>query len=226
MNGPHDVGGMHGFGTIVAERNEPPFHEDWEGRVHGMNLALAAIGQHTVDEFRHAIERIPRADYYAASYYEKWLYALERLLVEKGIATPEELAARAAQAADAPERRPDAPRSELADDIHSALTTTRASDPPEADGPPRFAPGDAVRARNLHTKQHLRLPGYAKHRTGEVLAHRGAFLHPLELAHGGERRAVHLYTVGFPAAELWGAAAERADDTITIDLFEDYLEPA
>ena len=28
MNGPHDMGGMHGFGPVVREENEPVFHED------------------------------------------------------------------------------------------------------------------------------------------------------------------------------------------------------
>ncbi len=26
----HDMGGMHGFGPVEAEPNEPVFHEDWE----------------------------------------------------------------------------------------------------------------------------------------------------------------------------------------------------
>ena len=29
----HDMGGMHGFGPVEAEPNEPVFHETWEGRV-------------------------------------------------------------------------------------------------------------------------------------------------------------------------------------------------
>ena len=35
MNGVHDMGGMDGFGKVEVEQNEPPFHEPWEGRVHG-----------------------------------------------------------------------------------------------------------------------------------------------------------------------------------------------
>jgi nitrile hydratase subunit beta len=26
MNGIHDMGGLHGFGTVVIEHNEPVFH--------------------------------------------------------------------------------------------------------------------------------------------------------------------------------------------------------
>ena len=46
------------------------------------------------DEFRHAIERIPPAQYLASSYYERWLAAAETLLVERGVVTREELLAK------------------------------------------------------------------------------------------------------------------------------------
>ena len=39
-----------------------------------------------LDEFRDAIERIPPEEYLAASYYERWLRAIETLLDEKGVA--------------------------------------------------------------------------------------------------------------------------------------------
>ena len=85
MNGPHDMGGMHGFGPIVREENEPVFHEDWERTVVAMQRAIRARGIINIDESRHGIERMPPAEYLAASYYERWLSSLERVLVEKGI---------------------------------------------------------------------------------------------------------------------------------------------
>ena len=33
MNGVHDMGGMQDLGAIEREKNEPVFHEPWEGRV-------------------------------------------------------------------------------------------------------------------------------------------------------------------------------------------------
>ena len=36
MDGVHDMGGMHGFGPVQHEENEPVFHEPWEGRVYAM----------------------------------------------------------------------------------------------------------------------------------------------------------------------------------------------
>ena len=33
VDGAHDLGGMHGFGPVPIEADEPLFHEAWEGRV-------------------------------------------------------------------------------------------------------------------------------------------------------------------------------------------------
>ena len=44
MDGIHDMGGMDGFGTVVAEPNEPPFHEPWEGRVLALQRAMGYAG--------------------------------------------------------------------------------------------------------------------------------------------------------------------------------------
>src|SRR5260370_8990876 len=92
MNGVHDVGGTHGFGPVIREHNEPVFHSEWEKRVFGMTLTAMGRRVCSVDEFRRAIEHMPPAGYLAASYYEKWLHALEALLVEKGVVTAEDLA--------------------------------------------------------------------------------------------------------------------------------------
>jgi nitrile hydratase beta subunit len=96
MNGIHDLGGMHGLGSIRPEPDEPVFHEDWERRVFGLSFAG---GHFNVDEFRHAIERMDPAQYLESSYYERWLASIETLLVEKGVLTREELDARKAKLA-------------------------------------------------------------------------------------------------------------------------------
>jgi nitrile hydratase beta subunit len=96
MNGIHDLGGMHGIGAIAPEKDEPVFHMDWERRMFGLFIAAFAGGHYNVDEFRHAIERMPPAEYLTSSYYEHWLHSLETLLVEKGVIKKEELDAKAA----------------------------------------------------------------------------------------------------------------------------------
>lgn len=94
MNGAHDLGGMHGFGPIAPEEDEPVFHAEWERRAFAITLAMAAWGKWNLDMSRYARERIDPADYLATSYYEHWLHGLELLLVEKGFATREEIEAR------------------------------------------------------------------------------------------------------------------------------------
>ncbi len=95
MDGVHDMGGMHGFGAIAREVDEPVFHADWERRVFALELLVEAFVEGAnIDAFRHAVERLDPATYLGASYYEKWALALETLLVDAGVVTPEEVAAR------------------------------------------------------------------------------------------------------------------------------------
>jgi nitrile hydratase len=75
----NDVGGQSGFGGLVIEPDEPSFHADWEARVYALNVALLRRGVYNLDQFRDAIERMPPAEYLAASYYERWLVAIESL---------------------------------------------------------------------------------------------------------------------------------------------------
>ena len=84
MNGVHDLGGRHGFGRVVAERDEPVFHAAWEGRVFGAVSLMLAAGLANVDRFRHAIERLDPVYYLSAGYYGRWLGALELLVHECG----------------------------------------------------------------------------------------------------------------------------------------------
>ena len=97
MDGIHDLGGMHGFGAIPREADEPVFHAEWERRVFALDLLVEAFVEGAnLDAFRHAIERLDPATYLTVSYYEKWAFALEALLVDAGVVTPDEIAARVA----------------------------------------------------------------------------------------------------------------------------------
>jgi nitrile hydratase len=97
MNGIHDLGGMHGLGPIDREENEPVFHHAWERRAFALNMAAGFLGEWNIDMSRYAREQMPPAEYLATSYYEHWLWGLERLLVEKGLLTRAELEARVAE---------------------------------------------------------------------------------------------------------------------------------
>ncbi len=91
MNGVHDLGGMHGFGPILAEPEEvePVFHATWERSVFSVSRRLLQSGQWSLDRFRATVEQQQPADYLRHSYYENWLGAIERLVVSDGLATAE-----------------------------------------------------------------------------------------------------------------------------------------
>jgi nitrile hydratase subunit beta len=82
----HDIGGQTGFGPVPRDEDGQPFHADWEARVYALSGVLRARGVFSTDEFRDTIERIPPEEYLAASYYERWLRAIEDLLDAKGVA--------------------------------------------------------------------------------------------------------------------------------------------
>jgi nitrile hydratase len=86
MSRVHDVGGQTGFGPVPAGDDGRPFHADWEARVWALNAVLRRRGAYNGDQLRDAIERLPPAQYLAASYYERWLAAIEELLAERGLA--------------------------------------------------------------------------------------------------------------------------------------------
>jgi len=92
MNGAADMGGMHGFGPVEIEPDEPVFHADWERRIFALNNAVGASEVWSLDAFRQARESIPPPKYLALSYYGLWVVTLENLMIEHGLATREEIA--------------------------------------------------------------------------------------------------------------------------------------
>ena len=67
---------------------------DWELLMDAIVGALGARGVMNVDELRRGIESMPPDEYEQASYYERWLFAAETILVEKGVLAPGELDSR------------------------------------------------------------------------------------------------------------------------------------
>ena len=100
MDGIHDLGGMHGFGPVVREEDEPAFHADWERRAFGLEFFTGSRIGANGDEGRHAIERLAPATYLTASYYEKWMLALQLLLEEHGVLTRAQIEQRMAELAE------------------------------------------------------------------------------------------------------------------------------
>ncbi len=94
---------------------------------------------------------------------------------------------------------------------------------------PRFRPGDAVTvaARFPTGRRHIRTPFYIRGRTGAVERVCGAFRNPEELAFGNyEAAVIPLYRVRFAQRHVWDDYAGSANDTIDVEIFEHWLEPA
>ena len=82
----HDMGGQTGFGPVpVGDDGTVAFHADWEARIYALAAVLRRRGLFNSDELRDAIERLPPREYLEASYYERWLGAVETLVAEKGL---------------------------------------------------------------------------------------------------------------------------------------------
>jgi Nitrile hydratase beta subunit len=64
---------------------------DWELLTDALVSALIGEGLMNVDEMRRGIESMPPDEYERASYYERWLFSAEAILVEKGVLAPGEL---------------------------------------------------------------------------------------------------------------------------------------
>ena len=91
VNGVHDMGGLQGMGPVQYEKNEPVFHEPWEGRVYALSRAMRAWRKWSLDTDRHWLELMPPADYLRMSYYERWLHRLAAHVVKYGLVTKEEM---------------------------------------------------------------------------------------------------------------------------------------
>jgi nitrile hydratase beta subunit len=218
MNGIHDMGGMHGMGPVVYQKDEPVFHQPWEGRVLALNLA-ARTGKGNIDHSRHGIELLPPADYWRMSYYEKWLARLEGNLVRLGVVTEHELATARA----APGSLQSTPALTAAM-VPVTLGRGRSSRRDAAIAS-RFQANERVRARNIHPTGHTRLPRYARGKLGAIVRDHGVFVFPDTNSRLEGENPQHVYSVRFAARELWGEQASPRD-AVYLDLWDDYLERA
>jgi nitrile hydratase subunit beta len=84
----HDRGGWPDAGPI--DRTEHAYSM-WERRTDAIRGVLGAKGLIRTDELRRAVESLELAQYEQLHYYERWIVAIEVLLIEKGLLTREEI---------------------------------------------------------------------------------------------------------------------------------------
>jgi nitrile hydratase len=220
MNGVHDLGGMDGF-TLSARDQDFPLREEWERELWGVIFALRGVPG-SGGGARATIERMPPELYLSYPYFAKWLYARERILIDNGVVTPEELAN-----PDGPMTpfslpagfRPSTPaqvRQFLASDLSELI---------ETDVEARFVVGDPVLVRNEHPKGHTRVPRYTRGHRGTIVRRHGVHRFEDEQPAPSEIGPQHLYTVAFRAEELWGSRG-HPNDRVHVELWQYHLEPA
>ena len=221
MDGVHDLGGTDGTGRVSHTPTEPVFHDGFEQRVFAMVMVTMARREYTMDEFRHAIERMAPAWYLDSSYYEHWLAAMEKLLVERDVLDANELSERIEQVRDgevAVSERTDPETAELIRAVvESGGGTYRGP------GEPSFEAGETVRVRNSHPEGHTRCPEYVRRAEGTVQEVYGEHVLPDARAHREGESPEPLYSVRFAGDALWGPDAE-ANTAVSVDLWESYLQ--
>jgi nitrile hydratase subunit beta len=87
----HDIGGLSRFRCTPVERDEAP-PDAFGKRVDALRQVLAGKQLMTVDELRRGIESIPEGEYFALTYYERWMTSIAAIMVEKGIIAAEDVA--------------------------------------------------------------------------------------------------------------------------------------
>ena len=86
----NDFGGLPGEPVVIAEHELAP----WEKRCHANLETLYWRGVVSQEEKRRAIEDFGQAINAGLTYYQKWALASAHLLLEKGLITQDELAAK------------------------------------------------------------------------------------------------------------------------------------
>ena len=212
-----DLGGQAGHGAVVSETDDEVFHAGWEARALAVTLAMGATGMWNLDVSRATRETLP--GYAQLSYYEIWIAGLEKLLAERGLALPDELAAGRML-------HPPVPVARVlrASDVAAALAKGSPTERSSA-AAARFKPGDRVRTHSQRVAHHTRLPGYVHGREGTVERVHGPHVFADTHAHGLGEQPQWLYTVAFDGTELWGAEATPGLQ-VSIDAWEPYLEAA
>jgi nitrile hydratase beta subunit len=219
MNGVHDMGGMHDMGPIEYEKDEPVFHAAWEARLFALRRAMGAWRKWNIDATRYQVELVPPAAYLELSYYARQLVAFLEMLPKSGLVSKAEIE-NATPVPRQPKATPALTAEKAAQLVARGVPTSR-----EVPVTVRFEVGQQVRARNMHPAGHTRLPRYARGKRGTIDRDHGVFVFPDTNAHFLGEKPQHVYSVRFSARELWGEQA-ASHDSVYLDLWDDYLEPA
>jgi nitrile hydratase len=212
-----DLGGQPGYGAVTPEHEDERFHEAWEPAALAVVLAMGATGSWNIDMSRAARETLP--DYQRLSYYRIWLAALEKLMLERGQVSADEIEAGRML-------HPPVPVQRVLQAANVAAALAKGSPTVRDAGPAaRFSVGQRVRTRAQAVMHHTRLPGYVRGKVGTIERLHGNHVFADTHAQGLGEQPEPLYTVVFESSELWGTQAQPGLK-VSVDAWQSYLEAA
>ncbi len=225
MDGIHDLGGMHGFGPVRVERDEPVFHAALGGpglRAHRRHRRLVRA-QH-----RQVPPRIERMD--AGRVPERGLLRAlaarardaagrsRRACGRRGRSAGPRAGAYDSETRDSPPSnlRPASQRPRTPAATGQQPHGTAATRPPALALPPRGRSSAALRRRRHRARAQppSRRPHaparYVRGKRGRVETIYAAYVYPDTHAHDLGEEPQYLYCVAFEGEELWGPGPSRA----------------
>jgi nitrile hydratase len=90
----------------------------------------------------------------------------------------------------------------------------------------RFTVGERVRVRAMFGPGHVRTPFYIRGKTGVIERILDAFTNPELAAYGHDGPKQRLYRVRFAQKEVWSDYTGPVADTVDVEIYEHWLEPA
>ena len=222
MDGAHDMGGMHGFGPVVAGAERAGVSRRLGAARLRATLAMGMPGGWNIDMSRFARENRPPGEYLT----HELLPDLARRPGDSCWSS----AAWSTPTRSRPATRCGRPKP-VQRAAHAAATSPRcctAAARPSATAKhrPRSRPGDRVRAKNIHPPTHTRLPRYVRGHVGIIeRVHRLSRVSRQQRA----RRAAKTRSGSTPCVSTAAnCGAPDGDPTVkvSVDAWEPYLEPA
>ena len=192
------MGGVPGYGRVEPEADEPVFHSEWEGRVFGLVVSVKD------GLSRPRLESLD-PDEYLSGYYQRWMIALERGLIDRGVLSADELEAKTEYFRNHPRADPtrnvdpeqtERVRTDMYRQHQHRRTPAR---------PPAYVVGYRVRARRSQHGGHTRMPGYVHGKRGVIRAFYAAYAVPDENPGTRLLPEQHLYSVRLRRPRVVGA---------------------
>lgn len=215
MNNVHDMGGMQGYGPIEIDDPRVVFHQNWERRAFALTVAINTAGLWNIDCSRAVRESLPPLQYLSNTYYQIWLDALQKQLLDSRMVTEQELQTLKAEGPGLP-----GVKALGAEQLPGALVRGWPSERP-TDRTAKFTVGQIVRTIEAHPRTHTRLPDYCRDKVGVITNSHGMHVYPDKSALGADDPQ-WLYTVEFTGSEIWGK--DTTASSISLNCWEPYLK--